>query len=324
MYWVDQEQIDTEAYKGVEVLDVDPIGGGVDVLYRVDILTNISTEPYGKKLIQWKPSDETPDVSPGEGFNNNVHFVGVPHANDERVAFVECPSLGTYSFDIPSFSEISDTAEIRRVFCAALRPTTEDFTFFNPIEDVVVPASPGTLKLQTNTLNTPKGISSGDEISFTHAQSFPCVFGIIYKHITKGEITASRQPILRSTFSFNPKSEFNYCFANFDAGGDISLSGDHYVRTGGVWLEGLTLICQDTGRHCKSLIVRELGSTTSWEREIVRESDNLMVNDNELLRQLVANEGLTELAGNVRFVITVPQMSEGFSLTLRYREKNAL
>lgn len=322
MLVVIQEQIDSEAYKGAEVLDVDPPGGGVDVVYRVNILLDVKNS--NRRLIQWKLSDEVPDVYVGEGMDNRVHFIGIPCANDERVAFVECSSPGTYSFDIPSFSEISDTAEVRRVFCAALRPTTEDFTFFNPIENVVVPASPDTLKLQINTLNTPKEISSGYGISFTHAQSFPCVFGIIYKHIAKGEITASRQPILRSTFSFNPKDEINYCFANFDAGGDISFSEDHYVRTGGVWLESLTLTCQDVSRHCKSLIVRELGSTTSWEREIVRESDNLMVNDNELLSQLVANAGLTELAGNVRFAITVPPMSEGFSLTLRYREKNAL
>ena len=185
---VTQQQIDTEGYNGKEVIEVDPIGGGVDVLYRVGILDVITSNPYSRRLVQWKPSNDVPDVVPGEGWNDNVHFIGIAHGEGERFAFVECPEAGSYTLEIPSFSEVSDEIVVRRVFCAALRPTSAGFTFSNPIADVAVPASPDTVTLQTVALDELKTVKSTDTITLTHTQDFPCVFGICYKHKVKGEI----------------------------------------------------------------------------------------------------------------------------------------
>ena len=321
MYWVDQEEIDTEAYKGVEVLDVDPIGGGVDVLYRVDILANISTEPYGKKLIQWKPSDETPDVSPGEGSNNNVHFVGVPHANDERVCFVECDHSGDYELLIPSFSEISSKVSVRRVFCAPLRPTTEPLTIHNPIKDITIPQSPDTVNLQIVALENPQFLTNEQGgVSFTYDKDVPCVFGFIYKHETKGDKGYSE----RITLNFDPKGDFSYYSRTFDAGGSFVVQPDHtIVRTGGVEVEKISFISTADNVHCKELAIHETVGTSSAARLIVRESDNLIVNNNEKLRTLFLNAGEPRLAGTVTFLLCLDGAVTDCALTIWVKDKNA-
>ena len=185
---VTQQQIDAEAYAGTDVIDIDPPGGGVDVLYRVGILEVITSEPYTRRLVQWKASDDISDVVPGEGMNANVHFIGIPYCKDERFVFVECPEAGSYTLEIPSFSEVSDEVVVHRIWCAALRPTNEDFVFANPFKDIAVTASPATVNLETVALDTIKTVKSTDTVTITHTQDFPCVFGIIYKHKAKGEI----------------------------------------------------------------------------------------------------------------------------------------
>lgn len=248
-----QQQIDTEGYNGKEIIEVDPIGGGVDVLYRVGILDAITSNPYSRRLIQWKPSDDVPDVVPGEGRNDNVHFIGIPYGESERFAFVECPEAGSYTLEIPSFSEVSDEVVVRRVFCAALRPTNAGFTFANPIKNITVSASADTVNLQVIALDELKTVKSTDAITVTHTQDFPCVFGIVYKHKADGEIVGGgSQPepaetVFRQTFNFRLNNKVNFIHATLDGNGKaFDITGITFSSLGGfIRYKGLACFSTD-------------------------------------------------------------------------------
>lgn len=311
---VTQQQIDADGYASKEVIEVDPLGGGVDTIYCVDILSTISAQ-YTKRLIQWKSSDGIADVIPGEGMNSGVHFIGIPRANDERIAFVECTETGDYSLVIPSFSDVSDEVVVRRVWCAALRPTVSNFTFVNPIKDIAVTASPLTVNVQTEALNEIKTIKSTDTVTITHTQSFPCVFGICYKHKIKGEVaeaSPSPQPTTEEkkvTVHFHAPELLN----SFEKSIVFSNQSGQYFKITDMALRN----CSETNA---GYIVNLAIDAIPERSYIIRPSDSLMILDSGFLHQKFIErkpDGL-RCGKDIYVILTTTEANEGFDLELKY------
>lgn len=307
-----QSEIDTASLW--QELNNNPDGGnGSDYTAACAILEDQNN--IGHPLLWQSGDDET-----AEGFEK--HQIGVTRAPDERFAYIVCTEKTDYSLTPNGFSEVSDEVVVHRVFCAALRPTDTDFTFSNPIKDITVSASPDTVNLQAVALDECKTVTATSPITVTHAQNFPCVFGIIYKHKSKGEIAGSaptpvvEPPILRHTFSFTAPNEINYCERTFDAGGKIDfMTGRH----GGISIERITLTTKESGKWCLRLRVTELGGFGGIIHDIVSAEDDLTIGDNEKLNNLVVAKGMTKLTGGVVIEMTLPMMQRDCALTIFYK-----
>jgi hypothetical protein len=170
-----QSEIDTIGLW--EELHNNPDGGnGADYTASCTILEDKNNTGYP---LLWQSGDDETE----EGFEK--HQIGVTYAPDERFAYIVCTEKTNYSLTPGTFSEVSDEIIVHRVFCAALRPTDADFIFTNPIKDITVSASTDTVNLQVIALDEYKTVAATNPITVTHAQDFPCVFGIIYKHKAK-------------------------------------------------------------------------------------------------------------------------------------------
>lgn len=271
----------------------------------------------------WQSSDD----ETVEGFVR--HKIGFIRAPNENVAFIVCTETGEeYTLTIPSFSDISDEVVVHRVFCAALRPTDADFTFLNPIKNITVSASTDTVNLQVIALDEYKTVTATNPITVTHAQDFPCVFGIIYKHKTKGEVAEPvptppapviEPPILQHTFSFSAPNEVNYIERTFDAGGSFFSRVGIVVRVGGIGIEGITLTTREANKKCLRLRISEFYKAHSIVHDIVGEEDNLTIGDNETLSSLVTAAGVTRLNATSVIEMTLPMMQHDCVLTISYK-----
>lgn len=292
-------------------------GSGVDYTAICAILEDKNN--IGYSLLWQSGDDET-----AEGFEK--HQIGVTCAPDERFSYIVCTEKTNYSLAPNTFSEVSDEIVIHRVFCAALRPTDADFTFANPIKDITVSASADTVNLQVIALDEYKTVTEINPITVTHAQDFPCVFGIIYKHKNKGESTESapapviKPPILQHTFSFSAPNEVNYIERTFDAGGDFFSIGGIVIRHGGIHIEDITLVSRETDKKCLRLRISEFYETHSIVHDIVGEEDNLTIGDNETLSSLVTAAGVTQLNATSVIEMTLPMMQHDCTLTISYKQ----
>lgn len=313
------QQIEIDASSLNDVLCNNPDGGiGSDYTATCTILEDKNN--IGHPLLWQSGDDET-----AEGFEK--HQIGVTRAPDERFAYIVCTEKTDYSLTPNGFSEVSDEVVVHRVFCAALRPTDTDFTFSNPIKDITVSASPDTVNLQTVALDEYKTVTATSPITVTHAQDFPCVFGIIYKHKSKGEIAGSsptpvvEPPILRHTFSFTAPNEINYCERTFDAGGKVVKRGGILIRTGGISVESITLVSRANNEKCLRLRISEFtgSGTSNTPYDIVNNVDDLTIGDNEKLKNLIVASGMTLLSGRVLIEMTLPMMQRDCALTIFYK-----
>lgn len=310
-------QSEIDALTPGTVLRNNPGGGsGVDYTAICAILEDKNN--IGYPLLWQSGDDET-----AEGFER--HQIGVTCAPDERFAYIVCTEKTNYSLIPNTFSEVSDEIVIHRVFCAALRPTDADFIFANPIKDITVSASADTVNLQVIALDEYKTVTETDQITVTHAQDFPCVFGIIYKHKNKGENTEStpapviEPPILQHTFSFSAPNEVNYIEQTFDAGGSFFSIAGTVFRTGGISIEGITLVTRETDKKCLRLRISEFYEGNSAVHNIVSTGDNLTIGDNETLSDLVIAAGLTRLNATSVIEMTLPMMQHDCVLTISYK-----
>ena len=293
-------------------------GGGSGVDYTAICAILEDENNIGYSLLWQSGDDET-----AEGFEK--HQIGVVCAPDERFAYIKKKKKTDYSLTPTSFSEVSDEIIVHRVFCAALRPTDADFTFANPIKDITVSASADTVNLQVIALDEYKTVTATSPIIVTHAQDFPCVFGIIYKHKSKGEQTASaptpvvRPPTLQHTFSFSAPNETNYIERTFDAGGSFFSIAGTVFRTGGISIEGITLVTREANKKCLRLRISEFYGGNSAVHNIVSTGDNLTIGDNETLSDLVTAAGVTRLNATSVIEMTLPMMQHDCVLTISYK-----
>lgn len=328
--YVSQEQIDFAACTGSETVPIDPAGGGVDPFAIVTVVSKI-TEGV-TSLVQWKPSDETPDATPTSGPDTNgAHIVGIQHSENERFAFIECTEPGSYSLQISSFSDISDEVVVRRVWCAALRPTSENFTFSNPIKDIAVTASPLTLNVQTVALDEYKTIKQTDTVTINHTQSFPCVFGFCYIHKFKGEVeapvpTPEPQPqavIRQRSFSFQAPNEINYLERTFDAGGRFMSIGGVAVRSGWILITDMTLKSKDTGIRCYRLRIMEKSGMHNLTHDVILPEDYFIIGGSQSIYDLLLEKYLlAEFSDTVTIQATLPECVHDVVLTITYEVKN--
>lgn len=310
-----QSEIDTIGLW--EELRNNPDGGnGADYTASCTILEDKNNTGYP---LLWQSGDDETE----EGFEK--HQIGVTYAPDERFAYIVCTEKTNYSLTPGTFSEVSDEIIVHRVFCAALRPTDADFTFANPIKDITVSASADTVNLQVIALDEYKTVTATNPITVTHAQDFPCVFGIIYKHKVKGEITEPvpapviEPPILQHTFSFSAPNEVNYIERTFDAGGSFFSAGGIVVRMGGISIEGITLVTREADKKCLRLRISEFYRSKSAVHDIVSTGDNLTIGDNETLSDLVTAAGVTRLNATSVIEMTLPMMQHDCVLTISYK-----
>ena len=310
-----QSEIDAST-PGVALRNNPGGGGGADYTAICAILEDKNN--IGYSLLWQSGDDET-----AEGFEK--HQIGVTCAPDERFAYIVCTEKTDYSLAPDTFSEVSDEIIIHRVFCAALRPTNTNFTFSNPIKDITVSASADTVNLQVIALDEYKTVTATNPITVTHAQDFPCVFGIIYKHKSKGEQTASaptpvvRPPTLQHTFSFSAPNETNYVERTFAAGGSFRTIAGVATRTGGISIEGITLVTREAGKKCLRLRISEFSGANSIVHDIVSTEDNLTIGDNETLSDLVDTAGVMRLNATSVIEMTLPMMQHDCALTIFYK-----
>ena len=314
-----QSEIDTIGLW--EELHNNPDGGnGADYTASCTILEDKNNT--GHPLLWQSGDDETE-----EGFEK--HQIGVTYAPDERFAYIICTERTNYSLTPGTFSEVSDEIIVHRVFCAALRPTDTSFTFLNPIKDITISASTDTVNLQVIALDEYKTVTATNPITVTHAQDFPCVFGIIYKHKTKGEVIEPvptpptpviEPPILRHTFSFSAPNEVNYIERTFDAGGSFFSAAGTVVRMGGIGIEGIILTTREANKKCLRLRISEFHKARSIVHDIVGEEDNLTIGDNETLSSLVTAAGVTRLNATSVIEMTLPMMQHDCTLTISYKQ----
>lgn len=252
------------------------------------------------------------------------HKIGLIRAPNESVAFVVCTAKTSFTLTIPSFSEVSDEVIVHRVFCAALRPTSSGFTFANPIKDITVAASPDTVNVQTVALDAYKTVKATDTVTVTHTQDFPCIFGICYKHKSKGEIVYDGStpvipdPEVETTvpnvisFSFSAPDAINY------------LQRSVEIPSGTV--SGLYLVMNDSAsKKCYRLRISYLYSDgmsiRECEDDIVVEHHNLIIGDNWTLNDLLY-EGMRYRTFSESTVfnieLTVPELEDDLVLQFYY------
>lgn len=314
-----QSEIDTIGLW--EELRNNPDGGnGADYTALCTILEDKNNT--GHPLLWQSGDDETE-----EGFEK--HQIGVTCAPDERFAYIVCTEKTNYSLTPGTFSEVSDEIIVHRVFCAALRPTDADFTFANPIKDITVSASTDTVNLQVIALDEYKTVTATNPITVTHAQDFPCVFGIIYKHKTKGEVTEPvptpptpviEPPVLQHTFSFSAPNEVNYVERTFDAGGHFFQILGVLNRFGGIGIEDITLVTRETNKKCLRLRISEFDRGDSVVHDIVGTEDDLTIGDNRKLYNLVTAADVTRLNATSVIEMTLPMMQHDCALTISYKQ----
>lgn len=317
-------QSEIDASVSGTVLRNNPGGGsGADYTAICAILEDKNN--IGYPLLWQSGDDET-----AEGFEK--HQIGVTCAPDERFAYIVCTEKTNYSLVLDTFSEVSDEIIVHRVFCAALRPTDADFTFANPIKDITVSASTDTVNLQVIALDEYKTVTATNPITVTHAQDFPCVFGIVYKHKTKGEVTEPvptpptpptpviEPPVLQHTFSFSAPNEVNYVERTFDAGGRFISSFGVINRFGGIRIENITLVTHEANKKCLRLRISEFDGANSIVHDIVNTGHNLTIGDNARLRDLVTAAGVTRLNATSVIEMTLPMMQHDCALTISYKQ----
>ena len=314
-----QSEIDTIGLW--EELRNNPDGGnGADYTALCTILEDKNNT--GHPLLWQSGDDETE-----EGFEK--HQIGVTCAPDERFAYIVCTEKTNYSLTPGTFSEVSDEIIVHRVFCAALRPTDADFTFANPIKDITVSASTDTVNLQVIALDEYKTVTATNPITVTHAQDFPCVFGIIYKHKTKGDVTEPvptpptpviEPPVLQHTFSFSAPNEVNYVERTFDAGGHFFQILGVLNRFGGIGIEDITLVTRETNKKCLRLRISEFDRGDSVVHDIVGTEDDLTIGDNRKLYNLVTAADVTRLNATSVIEMTLPMMQHDCALTISYKQ----
>lgn len=317
-----QSEIDTIGLW--EELHNNPDGGnGADYTASCTILEDKNNTGYP---LLWQSGDDETE----EGFEK--HQIGVTYAPDERFAYIICTERTNYSLTPGTFSEVSDEIIVHRVFCAALRPTDADFTFANPIKDITVSASTDTVNLQVIALDEYKTVTATNPITVTHAQDFPCVFGIVYKHKTKGEVTEPvptpptpptpviEPPVLQHTFSFSAPNEVNYVERTFDAGGRFISSFGVINRFGGIRIENITLVTHEANKKCLRLRISEFDGANSIVHDIVNTGHNLTIGDNARLRDLVTAAGVTRLNATSVIEMTLPMMQHDCALTISYKQ----
>lgn len=314
-------QSEIDASTSGTVLRNNPGGGsGADYTAICAILEDKNN--IGYPLLWQSGDDET-----AEGFEK--HQIGVTCAPDERFAYIVCTEKTNYSLVPDTFSEVSDEIIVHRVFCAALRPTDADFTFANPIKDITVSASTDTVNLQVIALDEYKTVTATNPITVTHAQDFPCVFGIIYKHKTKGEVTEPvptpptpviEPPVLQHTFSFSAPNEVNYVERTFDAGGNFVSAFGVLNRFGGIGIENITLVTREANKKCLRLRISEFDRANSIVHDIVNTEHNLTIGDNARLRNLVTAAGVMRLNATSVIEMTLPMMQHDCALTISYKQ----
>lgn len=294
-----QSEIDASSLNIVLLNNPDG-GNGADYTASCIILEDKNN--IGHPLLWQSGDDET-----AEGFEK--HQIGVTYAPDERFSYIICTEKTNYPLFPTTFSEVSDEIVIHRVFCAALRPTNTDFTFSNPIKNITVSASADTVNLQVIALDEYKTVTARNPIIVTHAQDFPCVFGIVYKHKNKGDITLSaptEKPVHRYSISFSAHNEINYCQKMFDAG------------DAGIKIEKVTLNTLEEDIQCQRLVFRQAGGN---DYDIVDSDNGLTIGDNYTLNSLLVNSGfLGEIYGKVTCELTVPECPHDVVLTIYYTE----
>lgn len=252
------------------------------------------------------------------------HKIGLIRDPNEAVAFVVCTAKTSFTLTIPSFSEISDEVIVHRVFCAALRPTSSGFTFANPIKDITVAASPDTVNVQTVALDAYKTVKTTDTVTVTHTQDFPCIFGICYKHKSKGEIVYDGStPVIP-----DPKVEIavpNVLSFSFPAPDTINyLQSSVSIPSGTV--SGLYLMTNDIAlKKCYRLRISYLYPLgkfiTRCQDDIVLESDNLIIGDNSTLQTLLCSRMrykifTKDIVFNIE--LTVPELANDLVLQFYY------